>query len=53
MTFLAETCQNIRNTLHAHHADLLAYLRKELSLDENEAEKDIEMIFSWLQQFIV
>lgn len=51
MNFLHEICEEIHDAVQDHHADLIAYLAKELSLDENEAGKDIDVIFSWLQQF--
>ncbi|KAG8214276.1 hypothetical protein J3R82DRAFT_9220 [Butyriboletus roseoflavus] len=50
-TFLNLTCQNISNVVCAHHPALLKYMEEVLSFSDNEAEKEIDMILSWLKQF--
>ncbi|KAF8437695.1 hypothetical protein L210DRAFT_3647367 [Boletus edulis BED1] len=50
---LQELCGVIRNTVDNTSADLMKYLEKKLSLDEDEAGKDIDTLLSWLQQFTV
>ncbi|KAG6370112.1 hypothetical protein JVT61DRAFT_9026 [Boletus reticuloceps] len=50
---LQDLCGDICVTVHDCRADLMKYLEKELSLDEDEAGKDIDTLLSWLQQFTV
>lgn len=53
MCFLQEICQEIYDAFHDCHVNFMTYTEKELSLDENEAGKDIDTISAWLQQFMV